>query len=63
MAIAILVVALIFLIGGGSGLFYVNTHIEAWSQLWWVGNIAFGTFALAGIVTCVFLALFNAEFE
>ena len=63
MAILILILALIFLIGGGGGLFYVNTQLDAWTSLWWVGNITFGVFALAGLVTCIFLAFFNAEFE
>jgi hypothetical protein len=58
-----LILALIFFIGGGAGLFYVNTALTAHSQIWVVGNIAFGVFVLVGVVILVFAALFNAEFE
>jgi hypothetical protein len=63
MAILILIVALIFLIGGGVGLFYVNVNLGSGTALWTCGNIAFGTFAAVGVIICIFLALFNAEME
>jgi hypothetical protein len=63
MAIVILIVALICLIGGGAGLFYVNVNLDMGTALWICGNIAFGTFAAVGVVVCIFLAIFNAEFE
>jgi hypothetical protein len=63
MAILILIVALIFLIGGGAGLFYINVNLDTGTALWICGNIAFGTFAAVGVVVLIFLALFNAEVE
>ena len=63
MAILILIVALILLIGGGAGLFYVNVNVDSGTALWICGNIAFGTLAAVGIVTLIFLAIFNAEIE
>jgi hypothetical protein len=63
MALLILIVALILLIGGGVGLFYVNTYLDMGAALWVCGNITFGTFAAAAVVVLIFLALFNAEFE
>ena len=63
MLILFLILALIFLIGGGVGLFYVNVYLPTGADLWVCGNIAFGVFAAVGIVILVFMALFNAEFE
>ncbi len=63
MPILFLILALIFLIGGGVGLFEVNTNVAAWTNLWTLGNIAFGVFVAVGIVIVVFMALFNTEFE
>ncbi len=63
MLILFLILALIFLIGGGVGLFHVNSNLVAWSNLWIYGNITFGVFAAVGIVVIIFMALFNAEFE
>jgi hypothetical protein len=61
--ILFLILALIFLIGGGVGLFQVNSHLVAGSDLWIYGNITFGVFAAVGIVIIVFMALFNTEFD
>jgi hypothetical protein len=63
MPILFLILALIFLIGGGVGLFYVNVNLVARTDLWVCGNIAFGVFAAVGIVIIIFMALFNADFE
>jgi hypothetical protein len=63
MIILLLILALIFLIGGGVGLFFVNTNLIARTDLWVCGNIAFGVFVAVGIVILIFMALFNAEFE
>jgi hypothetical protein len=53
---------LIFLISGGVGLFYVNTHVLA-NTIQFIGNLAFGTFTLFGLTILIFLAIFNAEFD
>ncbi len=63
MAILFLILALILFAGGGVGLFYVNTNLISWSDLWVCGNITFGVFVAIGVVVLVFLAFFNAEFE
>jgi hypothetical protein len=63
MLIFFLIIALIFLISGGIGLFYTNTTVEAWSTLWVFGNLTFGVFALFGLAVIIFLAIFNAEFD
>jgi hypothetical protein len=63
MAILILIIALIFLIGGGTGLFYVNVNLASGTSLWICGNIAFGTFVAVGALICIFLAWFNAELD
>jgi hypothetical protein len=63
MLILFLILALIFLVGGGAGLFYVNTNLIARSDLWVCGNIAFGVFVAIGVVIIIFMALFNTEFE
>jgi hypothetical protein len=63
MPILFLILALIFLIGGGGGLFYVNVTMTTHGELWVCGNIAFGVFVAVGIVIIIFMALFNAQFE
>jgi hypothetical protein len=63
MLILFLILALIFLIGGGAGLFYVNINLVAHTDLWVCGNIAFGVFVAVGVVIVVFMALFNSQFE
>ena len=63
MLILFLILALIFLIGGGVGLFYVNVNMVAGTDLWVCGNITFGVFLAVGIVIIIFMALFNTQFE
>jgi hypothetical protein len=63
MPILFLILALIFLIGGGIGLFHVNVYLASGTDLWIYGNLTFGVFVLVGIVILIFLALFNAQFE
>ncbi len=62
MSVFFLILALIFLIAGGVGLFHVNVYVTAGSNLWIYGNITFGVFAIVGLAILVFIALFNAEF-
>ena len=63
MFIFFMILGLIFLISGGIGLFYVNTHVFAEASIQFIGNLTFGTFAIFGIAILVFLAIFNAEFD
>ncbi len=63
MAILFLILALIFLIGGGAGLFHVNVNMVPGTDLWICGNIAFGVFVAVGIIIVIFMAIFNAEFD
>ena len=63
MLILFLILALIFLIGGSAGLFYVNINIMSGTDLWVCGNITFGVFLAVGVVVIVFMALFNSQFE
>jgi hypothetical protein len=58
-----MILALIFLIAGGIGLFYTNINLAAGSHLWMYGNITFGTFTIVGIATLIFMAIFNVEFD
>jgi hypothetical protein len=54
--------ALIFLITGGVGLFYVNTQTIA-EAVKFIGNLTFGVFAFFGLAIIIFIAIFNAEFD
>jgi hypothetical protein len=63
MFVLFLILALIFLIGGGAGLFYVNVNLMSGTDLWICGNIAFGVFVAVGIMIIFFMALFNAQFD
>lgn len=62
MLIYFLILGLVFLVTGGVGLFYVNTH-ELAETIQFIGNLAFGTFTFFGLAILVFLAIFNAEFD
>jgi hypothetical protein len=61
MLILLTLLGLIFFIAGGAGLFYTNVNLASGSQYWVLGNITFGTFTLVGIITLVFMAVFNIE--
>jgi hypothetical protein len=63
MFVFFMILSLILLISGGIGLFYTNINFAAGSHYWMYGNLTFGTFAIIGIATLIFMALFNAEFE
>jgi hypothetical protein len=58
-----MILALIFLIAGGIGLFHVNVNLGAGTDLWIYGNITFGVFTIVGIAILVFMAIFNREFD
>jgi hypothetical protein len=58
-----LILALVFLIAGGIGLFHVNVNLAAGADLWIYGNITFGVFTFVGIAVIIFLAVFNREFD
>jgi hypothetical protein len=58
-----MIMALIFLIAGGIGLFHVNVNLGVGTNLWIYGNITFGVFTIVGIALIIFLALFNQEFD
>jgi len=63
MFIFFMIMALIFLVAGGIGLFYTNINLVSGTHLWIFGNITFGTFTIVGIGILVFMGLFNKEFE
>jgi Na+/melibiose symporter-like transporter len=63
MIIFFMILALVFLITGGIGLFYTNVNLGSGTTIWVIGNLAFGTFAFFGVAILVFIALFNAEFD
>ena len=63
MFIFFMILALIFLITGGIGLFYTNINFTSASPHWIYGNLTFGTFTIVGIAAIIFLAIFNSEFE
>jgi hypothetical protein len=56
-----MVVALVFLVPGGIGLFYTNLNFGMGSTYWIFGNLTFGVFTLVGLAIIVFMALFNTE--
>lgn len=58
-----MIMALLFLISGGIGLFYTFTNLVSSDPLWVFGLIAFGTFAVIGLAVLIFLAMFNQEFD
>ena len=58
-----MILALVFLVAGGAGLFYTFVNLTSGDPLWVFGLIAFGTFALVGVAVLVFLAAFNQEFD
>lgn len=57
--------ALVFLISGGVGLFYINTgdHLASGTPLFFLGNLGFGTFLAIGVLLLIFIAFFNTEFD
>jgi hypothetical protein len=63
MQIFFLILALVFLITGGIGLFYTNFNLGSGTTLWVFGNLTFGTFAFFGLAIIIFMAIFNAEFD
>ena len=63
MFIFFMILALIFLIAGGAGLFYTNVNFAAGSPNFITGNITYGTFTLVGIATLLFMALFGSEID
>lgn len=63
MFIFFLILALIFLVAGGIGLFHINVNMGPGTNLWIYGNITFGTFTIVGIAILVFMAIFNTEFD
>lgn len=63
MFLLFMIIALIFLIGGGVGLFMVNINMLVGSDTWIIGNITFSVFTVIGILVLVFMAIFNSEFE
>lgn len=58
-----MLLALIFLIAGGFGLFYTNINLVSGSHYWIHGNITYGTFTVVGIAILIFMALFGSEIE
>ncbi len=58
-----MIMALIFLIAGGVGLFYTFANLVSSDPLWVFGVIAFGTFAVVGVAVLIFLAMYNQEFD
>ena len=58
-----MIMALIFLIAGGVGLFYTFVNLVSSDPLWVFGIIAFGTFAVVGLAVLIFLAIYNQEFD
>ena len=63
MFIIFMIIALIFLIAGGVGLFYTNINLVSGTPPWIIGNITFSTFTVIGIITLVFMGIFNRQFE
>ena len=58
-----MIVGLVFLIGGGVGLFMVNLNMIVGSDTWIIGNITFSVFTVIGVLVLLFMAIFNTEIE
>ncbi len=58
-----MILAPMFLISGGIGFFYTNINFSSSSHYWIFRNLVFGTFTLTGILTLIFMALFNTGFD
>jgi hypothetical protein len=63
MIVFLMIIALVFMITGGIGLFYTNVNLGSGTALWIFGNLTFGMFAFFGLAIIIFMAIFNAEFE
>ncbi len=63
MIFVFLILGLLFLVSGGIGLFYTNTHLVAGETLFFLGNLTFSTFLIFGVLILIFMAFFNAEFD
>jgi hypothetical protein len=63
MFVFFMILALIFLVAGGVGLFYTFVNLTTGDPLWVFGIIAFGTFTIVGLAVLVFLGAFNQEFD
>ena len=63
MFVFFMVLALIFLIAGGVGLFYTNINMASGSHLWVQGNITYGTFTAVGALTLFFMAIFGHQID
>ncbi len=63
MLLVFLIIALIFLISGGIGLFHVNINLTGADQFFFYGNLIFGVFTAIGLAIIIFLAIFNREFD
>jgi hypothetical protein len=65
MIIIFIIFALVFLVSGGVGLFYINTanHVAAGTPLFFLGNLGFATFIVIGALILAFIAFFNTDFE
>ena len=57
MGIFFMVIGLILLIAGGTGLFFTYTNFAFDSLDWILGTLTYGTFAVIGIAIIVFLAI------
>lgn len=58
-----MIIGLVFLISGGVGLFMTNVNMAVGSDTWIIGNIAFSTFTVIGVLILIFMAIFNTEFD
>ena len=65
MIIIFIIFALVCVISGGVGLFYINTanHVAAGTPLFFLGNLGFATFLVLGALILAFIAFFNTDFE
>lgn len=50
MFLLFMVIGLVFLVAGGVGLFVTNINMDAGTHVWMIGNIAFSTFLVIGVL-------------
>ena len=63
MFVFFMILALVFLVVGGIGLFHVNINVSSDTHIFLYANLIFGTFTFLGVAVLAFLAFFNAEFD
>jgi len=58
-----MIIGLLLLIAGATGIFLTFTNFASGSPYWIQGNLTYGTFTAVGLVIIVLLTITGPEFE